>query len=335
VQFYRVPDKWEKKELKKLGLKILSYLQNNAWFSSIYTADLDAIINHPLVRWIGELKPEDKLSPRIVESGFPVWSIQEDGRVEVGVKFFDDVDTTDIDELIAEFEGDIEEHYYLTNAIRVILTQDAVQLLTEEDIVQWIEESPPPFQSFNDGSRASVIVDDVQVIPYNLSGLGIVLGIWDEGHVDAGHCDFNSRVIFGDTADVNSHATHVAGTLGGDGSMSLDRDGSEYQWRGVAPAVQFISYNWDEPAEEHFNAINMYDISISLNPWGYDIDEAQFDNCSFYGDYDTFVAEYDAIARGVNGKPIMIASSVIAASPLRMWDTGLFLLWLPVKISWQ
>ncbi|UCD85099.1 MAG: S8 family serine peptidase, partial [Deltaproteobacteria bacterium] len=310
VQFYRVPDKWEKKELKKLGLKMLSYLKSNAWFSSIHTTDLDAIINHPLVRWIGELKPEDKISPRIVESGFPVWSIQEDGRVEVVVKFFDNVDTTDIDKLMAKFEGDIEERYYLTNAIRVILTQEAVQLLTEEDIVQWIEESPPPFQSFNDGSRASVIVDDVQVIPYNLSGLGIVVGIWDEGHVDADHDDFYGRVIFGDSADIHPHTTHVAGTLGGDGGLSFDRGGSIYQWRGMAPDVQIISYDWNGSTGEHIGAINMYDISISLNPWGYDIDEAMYDNCSFYGDYDTFVAEYDAIARGGNGKPIVIVAAV-------------------------
>ena len=310
VQFYQVPDKWERKELKKLGLKMLSYMPNNAWFSTIHTADLDALRNHPLIRWIGDLEPGDKLSPRIKNKGVPSWAKQKDGKVEVIVKFYKDVEVAEVDDQMTKVGGDIKERYKLTNAVRVVIPQEAIQTLTEEDIVQWIEEAPPPFRAFNDGSRVSVDAGAAQAAPYGLSGLGVVVGIWNGGHVDADHDDFTDRVTFGDNADIGSHATHVAGTMAGDGSLSWEKDGTPYQWRGMAPAAQILSYDWNNSTGEYSDAINIYNISISNNSWGYDIDEAKYDNCSLYGDYPTIVAEYDAIVRGGEGKPVMIVFAV-------------------------
>jgi hypothetical protein len=47
----------------------------------------------------------------------------------------------------------------------------------------------------------------------NLSGNGVLIGMWDAGNVRASHQEFGGRVTNLDNAALNNHATHVAGTM--------------------------------------------------------------------------------------------------------------------------
>ena len=56
--------------------------------------------------------------------------------------------------------------------------------------------------------------------------------IYDGGIVTATQADFSGRITVPDVASVSDHATHVAGTAVGSGSLSASADGSANQWRG-------------------------------------------------------------------------------------------------------
>jgi hypothetical protein len=178
--------------------------------------------------------------------------------------------------------------------------------LAGTDWVRWIEEVPPPPVELNDGSRANVQANAVQAPPYGLSGTNVVLGIWDGGYVDSTHDDFGSRVTFGDSATLGDHATHVAGTMAGDGTLSEAKGGAPLQWRGMAPAAQIISFQWDNNITEHNAAINTYGIVLSQNSWGYTINSYPFGNCSLYGSYTYDAPEYDQIITGLYGQRINV-----------------------------
>jgi subtilisin-like proprotein convertase family protein len=169
--------------------------------------------------------------------------------------------------------------------------------------VRWIEEVPPPPTTFNDISRASVQAEVVQAAPYNLNGAGVALGEWDEAHVDPDHDDFAGRLILGDTAGTSQHATHVGGTMAGDGTLSAVNGGTTRQWRGMAPGATLVSYDWSSPTTEHNAAINTYGIVNSQNSWGFVINSA---NCSLFGDYTLYAPEYDQIITGLYGAGINI-----------------------------
>lgn len=74
--------------------------------------------------------------------------------------------------------------------------------------------------------------------PYGLDGTGIKVGIWDGGSVRNTHQEFTTaRVIKkNSSAAVDDHATHVAGTIGANGTDS--------QAKGMAPKVAIDSYDW-------------------------------------------------------------------------------------------
>jgi subtilisin family serine protease len=97
---------------------------------------------------------------------------------------------------------------------------ERVEELTRLNGVSWLEPIRPPSQGHNDEVRAQLQVDTIQAAPYNLSGQGINVGMWDSGAV-AAHADFQGRLTVIDTgAGTTDHATHVAGTIAGSGLRS-------------------------------------------------------------------------------------------------------------------
>lgn len=79
----------------------------------------------------------------------------------------------------------------------------------------------------------------------DLTGAGLLLGIWDEGHALGDHAELSNRVSYGDKADPSYHATHVAGTLAA--------SGIDVRARGMAYEALLTSYEWKNDATEMSN----------------------------------------------------------------------------------
>ncbi|MCK4699625.1 MAG: hypothetical protein KAT38_04810, partial [Bacteroidales bacterium] len=95
----------------------------------------------------------------------------------------------------------------------------------------------------------------------DLSGAGIVIGIWDGGVVRASHTEFRGRArIIDSDSDTINHATHVAGTLGASGVRDLAH--------GMANKSTMDSYNWDNDNAEMRSAAGE-GLLISNNSYGY------------------------------------------------------------------
>ena len=69
IQLERIPTIKERKEFEAKGIKLLSYIPNKAWFASIPSDKASEIATLSNVRAIGEILPEDKISPMVRERG--------------------------------------------------------------------------------------------------------------------------------------------------------------------------------------------------------------------------------------------------------------------------
>ncbi|MDF1571348.1 MAG: S8 family serine peptidase [Bacteroidales bacterium] len=95
----------------------------------------------------------------------------------------------------------------------------------------------------------------------DLDGSGIVVGVWDGGHVRTSHKEFESRARTIDNAEeVIFHATHVAGTIAAAGIRS--------DARGMAGKSIIDSYDWDGDNSEMRSAAQM-GMLISNHSYGY------------------------------------------------------------------
>jgi hypothetical protein len=98
----------------------------------------------------------------------------------------------------------------------------------------------------NDDAAMSTATDAVRDTgPYNVSGSGVTVGIWDGGLVYSAHREFAGRIVFEESDDGETdhyHATHVGGTIGASGITA--------RATGMAPNVDIRSYAWDDDISE-------------------------------------------------------------------------------------
>jgi len=311
LQFNNIPTKEEKQELKNQGINLIAYIPKKAWFASVPNDFSDKVILFPNIRAAIEILKEDKLSNAVKNKNYKK---NGDGTVNLSIKFFDDVDL-DTASAIIENHGQVIDKFYSVNIVKLVTEETLISDIANEENVQWIDVIEKTLQTHNDGNRENIGVDTLQVSPYNLNGNGVVVAEWDSGWADITHDDLQGRVTLGDSATCGgsdsgtcgtaTHSTHVAGTMLGDGTLSVTEGGTALQWHGMAPQATLISYEWwDNSTEldsEYDSAINTYDVSLSQNSWGYTYNLCGSD-CN--GGYDSFAGELDSIVRGSKGKKI-------------------------------
>ncbi len=260
IQLERIPTTKQKEELEAKGIRLLSYIPNKAWFASITSDKVSQIVSLSNVRSICELLPEDKISPTI-RDGVDAININDDGTVNLAVLFFEDVSLANAAKTVSNYGGKVYDKAPIVNALLITIANKKILDLKNEDTIRWITGASILPTNCNDDSRAAIHVEEIQDTPYNLTGTGVVIGQWEGGWVDTTHDDLIGRVTIGDGyGSTSAHATHVAGTMLGDGSRSLAEGGTDLQWRGMATSATVISHEWwNDLAElniEYNSAIN-------------------------------------------------------------------------------
>lgn len=115
------------------------------------------------------------------------------------------------------------------------------------------EENGSPVYDQTDNADASLTSNTTAVKPggvagYNLTGSGVVAGIWDGGLVRSTHQEFGNRVSLQQGGNHSSHGTHVGGTIAG-GGVNPSAEG-------MAPGVDLWSWTFsgDSPDMAGFAA---------------------------------------------------------------------------------
>jgi len=239
IQFDGIPTLETRQILRDNDVEISYYIPNYSYVASLPSGTAQSLANLPNVRAIVNILPEDKISPHIKEDRIGAWAVTDEG-VYLYVQLHQDISLETGRSLTEKYGGRVEGYLSSINTLFITLKKDAITALAEEDSIFWIQQVPPPLTATNDGARASLDVNTVQAAPYNLDGTGITVTVYDSGLVHSGtvacHADYAGRVTLGNTDTVSDHSAHVAGTLGGDGSVSGG------QMRGMAPNVDIISY---------------------------------------------------------------------------------------------
>ena len=302
IQLEAVPDAAQRAQLETAGVDLLGYIPHNSWLAR-FPADTGRVRALTFVRWIGPLLPRDKVDPAIYGGNFGSWAVNPDETVNLWLTPFADVSLEAAARIVAAHDGTVAREETEYHRLHITLPPERLSSLAREDRIQWITQAPPPQQSLNDGSRETIAANTVQDSPYHLSGAGVQAGMWDAAVADNSHGDFGGRLIAGEeysssTSNIN-HATHVAGILGGDGSLSEANGGHPGQWRGIAPGLQIYSFHWGLGTTEHDKAINSYNIDLSQNSWA-------IGGCNDAGNYDSWSRDYDAIITGIYGRRIPV-----------------------------
>ncbi|SIT05078.1 von Willebrand factor type A domain-containing protein [Roseivivax lentus] len=236
--------------LAEQGLEIIDRFDADIWIARTDRAGADLLDQSEDISAAAIIPAAAKVSPLIsLETPFD-WQ-RRDGSEELGYSILFHKGVT-ADEAVgtlsdvAELEIDRVDPlgFSYVRSLTVPLTADELLSVANLDIVQFIEpEAAPVIDNNRNNTQPLSNVDDVQVAPYNLSGAGVTVGVWEANDVvRATHVDLTPRVTVqpGQTASQDGHALHVTGTIGASG---VNNPAAE----GMAPAVTILS--WDAASD--------------------------------------------------------------------------------------
>lgn len=311
VQMNDVPVAATRLSLADHGLVLQGYLPERTFYALMSTklgaSDLQAMG----VRWIAPLQREDKISPRVQQNEYAPWTDFDHGWKIYAVQFHSDVTQSQAEELMAAVPRTEGGWIHSTTTMIVAMDPSQVESLWQADGIKYIDVRPPVLTQVNDGIRQALSVNQLQGAPYNLTGGGSSVLVYDAGLADRNHPDFaTSRVTWGEGGGIADHSTHVSGTVAGNGANS----GGQY--KGMAPSALITSYEYESCSpyclynspqdieanysDGHFNHNDMLatnSIGSNIAPNGY--------NCSWEGDYEHTAQLIDAISNGSLGDPFL------------------------------
>ncbi|MDP7005059.1 MAG: S8 family serine peptidase [Phycisphaerales bacterium] len=272
------------------------------------------------IREIRPLEPNWKLHRFLSDGGVPTWTMpkassEENPIVALYVMLHEDANIQLCSEDLTHiYGGKIRSTIEVNNTIVVELPYSEIDNLIVDDRVLYVEPALPKFTELNNSNRVVTQADTAQSPPYDLDGDGVVVMVYDGGYGYSGHTDFGGRHHTRDSSGQSNHATHVAGTIGGDGS------GSGGQYRGMAPAVTIESYGFEQEgglhegflysdpgdlADDYGQAINTYGAVLANNSIGTNTASNGFP-CEWTGDYGITSNLIDSVVRGDLGGDIRI-----------------------------
>ena len=309
--------------LAQAGAEIISYIPNDAYLVRLTAGGAGGLAAQPPVQSVIPYEPYYKIQASLLGLAVEQKYLPANAQLNLGLFTANAAQTI---QQIEKLGGRIvaQERSPFGPVVRVLPPVDWTALATLPG-VQIVEAWHPRVHA-NDLSRVTtgVSVDTLTNANYlGLNGQNVMVAVADSG-IDALHPDFSASGtaasgpsgatrVFGltanDLADTNGHGTHVAGTIGGNGSESKTVTGaqgsvSNADFRGMAPLANLFSMNWGDSDQQLQEAAALTNALISNNSWTYEGDNA----------YDLAAASYDAATRDAlprftNSQPVLFVFS--------------------------
>ncbi len=240
-----------------------------------------------------------------------------------------DLDTEAVD-VIHKYGGVVRSVMRTINAAVIWIPQSSLNALAQDDAVQWLEPPLPPLRPASCWARAVMGTRTVEEPPYNLSGDGIVVLLYEVGGVDIGHPDFGGRVTQRDPCEPDWHSTAICGAIAGNGTLSRDPNvfmpafWDFYQVPtpfiyGMAPGATVEAYvcDFDSGCPEGGLYTNPGDLeddytdgidrgAVIANNSVCSCVSSYYLSCEWLGNYGLTSAMIDAIVKGAVGGPMRV-----------------------------
>jgi subtilisin-like proprotein convertase family protein len=278
--------------LRGTGARPLEYLPERAYVVRIPPGKVDAVRGLDVVRWVGPVQPDWKLSPELGVRPYADPSRRMAGRLVATIDLFPGEELDTARDAVVATGADIVRaiEFGDTRRLEVRATPDQLEAVAWIESVAWIEEAAEI--TLRNNTARWVVQSNVSgvtsVWDHELHGEGQIIGHID-GRIDMNSCYFRDpvdnspgpshrkvvayRSNSGQGAD--SHGTHTAGTSAGD---QFPINGSTSN-NGHAWAARISHTNLDDITGSDTDASNLYQnlaaahqdgARLHTNSWGDD-----------------------------------------------------------------
>jgi hypothetical protein len=256
VVFERTLTAADRPELREVGLEVVSRLNPRAYVVLASPEGAKRLVGREDVASASLYPSANKIVAEARPAKAPESMQRSGGRRAYSVLFFPNTPAAEVEALAetgleAELEDFSAQAFPVVRTATVVIDPDRLGQLADAPSVRVIEPASPPNIPDNANNTQPLSnVDDVQLPPYNLSGAGVNVGVWEatEGATNGfgirdTHEDLTPRVTVEEASNFSNHATHVAGTVAASGVNTPAAEG-------MAPASNLASYGAAGAANE-------------------------------------------------------------------------------------
>ena len=303
VQFAEALSGHDRAVMAQVGISFGQAVAGSTYLVRVPAGGVRSIVEHPDFLGLAAVLPSDGLSPALRSGTVHRDAIIRPGVVAGTVEFFPDVSLEDALSA-ADAAGVVvpdRSRFLFGNRLDIEGTFAEFGTLAAFSGVMYLSEQAPPGTVTNLDAQGISNVDDVQT--GGLNGAGVKLGMWDGGPVRASHQDLTlARVNISDAGTTSDHATHVAGTMIGDGAAGAG--GGDANAEGMAPGVPTLqSYDfYGDVPDEMVTAATTQEIVASNHSWGYVAGRNRLCPAGWcgeekFGEYEAHARAWDEVVR--------------------------------------
>ena len=222
IQFYQIPDAALMSHIKSLGVILMDYLPQKAFYAAIPVEFDKNSLRDINIRSIINIRPEFKMAPSILEEEYPQWAVFDEYSIKVFLHYFENIEQ---DYVINHLDAFIIETIQVDNFSKNILCRVKIsdlELIAGLPFVIFIEpvypEPTPENYTGRTLHRSNVIATDFAT-GRHYDGSSVHIMLQDDGTIGP-HIDYQGRI--GDqflTNNWGDHGDHVAGIIMGAGNL--------------------------------------------------------------------------------------------------------------------
>src|ERR1700722_3981085 len=284
LQFDRLPDPQQKKELADLDFRLFDYVPQHSYLAEVDTGFSPADLRRYAVSSVTPLPIAFKLSRRLTQ--YPDDYLHQPDAL-IAVSWFGALDSTEVRRQIAATGAAIvatrirPAHTVFIRAAAPAILQKIGAL----PFVSYLAPQPMTPRALNYNNRATHGADALAAPSgRNLRGDGVVIGIGDDTDPYT-HIDFSGREIDRFSAPPGTgHGVHTSGIAAGGGILNP-------YYHGMAPPATLISQYFSDIILDAPVYLTDYDMTLTSDSYtDYDY------GCVFDGSYDALANYTDAQA---------------------------------------
>lgn len=227
LRFNRLPDKRQKQELARKGIRLFNYLQGNAFYAEI--PDALALPGLKTLGVNGVFVPDESLKVSYELESRPISPDEA-----VAVHYTGDLSRDEVMSELLKAGASLMEYTILPDNIFFLKADTAaIHKIAKLPFITYLYAQTLKDQPLNYFSRAA---GNISVLSNptgrNLQGKGVTMGNGDQG--DPTHTDFTGRLINNNPVYMAAHGAHTLGTMGGGGIVNARN-------KGMAPQSTLIA----------------------------------------------------------------------------------------------
>lgn len=281
----------DRAELAAKGIHVRHALRGNEYLARVAPG---VTVDDARVKALDPIRAEDKIDSL-------AWREAARGTaMEVHVLFHDDVTFEQARSALlsagAALADPFSLHFGPLNRIRAKIAPAMLTALAADDRVFGVL-GMRHFRAETDNARTAAAshVTELYSAPYNLTGAGVTVSLFELAQGQADHVEFGTRhTVFGTGGGTpeKEHATHVAGTIGAAGVRA--------DAKGMAPAAKLYQFCISTPCgssnltflDDKDEKLKPLGITIDNNSWGFVLGWT-FEDFPVWNDFEEYWGAYD------------------------------------------